>query len=106
MISEGPNPISPCPSLHTPARSKGGWEPQSTCLGFPALAPFLSCTYEDFFIVVSQEGTRGFDSLLRNSNPTQLLPLPQVSSSQISPKPPPGPHRNQPGPEPEVGQRS
>lgn len=48
MIPEGTNPISPCPSLHTPTRSQREAEsptPESTHLGFPALTPFLSCTH-------------------------------------------------------------
>lgn len=66
MIPEGPNPISTCPILYTTPRSQRDSESptlQSTPLGFPVLAPILSCTHEDFFIVLSQEGTHGFDPL-------------------------------------------
>lgn len=96
-----------------------GAPPQSTHLGFLVLAPFLSCTREDFFIVLSQEGTHGFGPLLRQKwqpHPTSsrspvtaiplLAPIWELSS-QISPKPLKGPYRKEPGPEPkEVGQRS
>lgn len=54
-------------------------------------SPFLSCTYEDFFIVLSQEGTQGFDSLLRKSNPTQPLPGPRLGV--ILPNQPKASHR-------------
>lgn len=66
MITEGPNHLSFSPSLPTTAGSLKETESptQSTPLGFPALALFLSCTQEDFFIVLSQEGTHGFDPLV------------------------------------------
>lgn len=54
MIPDGPNHLTTCPSL--PLLDPGGRlgaPPQSTGLGFPAGAPFLSCTHEDFFIVIS-----------------------------------------------------
>lgn len=91
MIPEGPNPISTYLSLHTTARSQR--EPESPtpihCLEFPALTPFLSCTLEDFIIVLSQEGTLEFDPLLRQKGQPHLgVSLPKQ------------PHRKQSGLEP------
>lgn len=84
----------------------GGREPRPIPpLGFLVLAPFLSCTHEDFFIVLSQEGTHGFGPLLRQKRqphpassrpPVTAVPLlapTSVPSSQTSPKPLTGPYR-------------